>query len=603
MAPRPPLLSLKDVRLADGALSLFDGVEMALEPGAKACLVGRNGAGKSTLLKILAGRIQADSGDRATPPGIRIALVDQEPQIVGETLTDYASSDGAETYEAEAALEAFGLDPSRGTTGLSGGEARRAALAKALASQPDVLLLDEPTNHLDILAIEVLEQRLKQARFALLTVSHDRAFLEAVTNKCFWLEGRKVRRLDRGFAEFDAWADQVEAAEADEARRLNKVLERENAWLARGVQGRRARNEGRRRKLMELRAEKSAWQADQRGAVSMALESGGSQSKRIIEAKGLSKGFNGRTLIDNFSTRIQRGDRVAIVGRNGAGKSTLVKLLLGEIAADAGTVKLADNLQVVYVDQARAQLDPTKTLWDALTPLGGDQVMVRGQPRHVAGYAKDFLFTEGQLRQPVASLSGGERNRLLLAKALAQPADLLVLDEPTNDLDADTLDRLEDVLAEFDGVLLLVSHDRDFIDRLATSTIALDGKGHIVETPGGWKDFLEQNPDFLESRTASSSKRKMTSTSAPAPAAAAPRAGKLTYKDQRRLEELEKLVEAMPGILAALEKDLADPALYSRDPKRFDALMKRHTEAKGQLASAEDEWLALEEKRMALAGG
>ncbi len=600
MAPRPPLLSLKDVRLADGAVSLFEGVELALEPGAKACLVGRNGAGKSTLLKILAGLIPSDSGERAVPPGIRIALVDQEPKITGETLSAYAETGGAEHYEAEAALEVFGLDPFRSTVGLSGGEARRAALARALASQPDVLLLDEPTNHLDILAIETLEQRLKTARFALLTVSHDRAFLEAVTNKCFWLDNRKVRRLDKGFSEFDAWADQVEAAEADEIRRLNKVLERENAWLARGVQGRRARNEGRRRRLLELRGEKAAWQADQRGAVSMGLESGGSQSKRIIEAKGLSKAYNGRTLISNFSTRIQRGDRVAIVGRNGAGKTTLVKLLLGEIAADAGTVKLADELKVVYVDQARAQLDPTKTLWDALTPLGGDQVMVRGMPKHVAGYAKDFLFTEAQLRQPVASLSGGERNRLLLAKALAQPADLLVLDEPTNDLDADTLDRLEDVLADYDGVLLLVSHDRDFIDRLATSTIALDGRGHILETPGGWKDFLEQNPGFLEPQDASASRRKMASTTAPAAPA---KTAKLSYKDQRRLEELETLVETLPVTIAGFEKDLADPALYSRDPKRFDALMTSLTAAQKQLSQAEEEWFSLEEKRVSLLGG
>ena len=604
MAPRPPLLALKGVSLADGSLSLFEGVELTLEPGAKACLVGRNGAGKSTLLKILVGLIAPDSGERVMPPGTRIALVDQEPLITGETLSDYAQAGGAEHYEADAALEAFGLDPYRGTTGLSGGEARRAALARAIASQPDVLLLDEPTNHLDILAIETLEQRLKSARFSILTVSHDRTFLENVTNRCFWLDNRKVRRLDRGFSEYDAWADQVEAADADEARRLNKMLERENAWLARGVQGRRARNEGRRRRLLELRAEKVAWQADQRGTVSMGLESGGSQSKRIIEAKGLSKAFNGRTLISNFSTRIQRGDRVAIVGRNGAGKTTLVKLLLGEIAADAGTVKLAETLKVVYVDQARAQLDPTATLRQALTPLGGDQVMVRGQPKHVVGYAKDFLFTEAQLRQPVASLSGGERNRLLLAKALAQSADLLVLDEPTNDLDADTLDRLEDVLADYDGVLLLVSHDRDFIDRLATSTIALDGRGHIVETPGGWKDFLEQNPDFLESASGTS-RRKMSSTSVPiaTPAQPASKSTKLSYKDQRRLEELEALVVSLPAAIGGFEKELADPALYSRNPARFDALMKAISSAQAQLAEAENEWLALEDKRTALAGG
>ncbi len=604
MAAKPPLLALKDVRLADGSLQLFEGVELALDPGVKACLVGRNGAGKSTLLKILSGQIQADSGERALRPGTRISLVSQEPVIEGETLGDYAAAGGAEPYEADAALYAFGLDPMRGTTGLSGGEARRAALARALAEKPDILLLDEPTNHLDIIAIETLEALLKAARFAVLTISHDRAFLENVTQRCFWLEGRKVRRLDKGYAEFDDWADAAIAADIEEGRRLDKMLEKETYWLRRGVTGRRARNEGRLRRLNDLRAEKSARQAEQRGTVAMGLESGGSQSKRIIEARGLTKAYNGRTLIDGFSTRVQRGDRVAIVGRNGAGKTTLIKILLGQVEPDAGSVKVTEGLKVVYVDQARAQLNPNETLWDALTPGGGDQVMVRGMPRHVAGYAKDFLFTDNQLRQPVASLSGGERNRLLLARALAQPADLLVLDEPTNDLDADTLDRLEDVLAEFDGVLLLVSHDRDFINRLATSTIALDGRGHIVETPGGWSDFVEQNPDFLDPASSTSSRGRMNATSAAPTAPAAPKSpAKLTYKDQRRLEEIETLVERIPAEIAKAESELADPNLYARDPKKFDSLMKRLEASQAQLAALENEWLELEERRAALASG
>ena len=602
MAPKPPLLALKDVRLADGAHQLFEGVELALDPGVKACLVGRNGAGKSTLLKILSGQIQADSGERALRPGTRISLVSQEPVIDGATLGDYAAAGGAEPYEADAALYAFGLDPMKPTGGLSGGETRRAALARAIAEKPDILLLDEPTNHLDIVAIETLEEMLKSARFSVLTISHDRAFLENVTERCFWLEHRKVRRLDKGYAAFDDWADAVIQADIEEGRRLDKMLEKETHWLRRGVTGRRARNEGRLRRLNDLRAEKAARQAEQRGTVAMGLESGGAQSKRIIEARGLVKTYGERTLINGFSTRIQRGDRVAVVGRNGAGKTTLIKILLGQVDPDAGSVKVTDGLKVVYVDQARAQLNPNETLWDALTPGGGDQVMVRGNPRHVAGYAKDFLFTDAQLRQPVASLSGGERNRLLLARALAQPADLLVLDEPTNDLDADTLDRLEDVLAEFDGVLLLVSHDRDFIDRLATSTIALDGKGRIVETPGGWSDFIDQNPGFLDPAS-STAGRKMATTAPASVAPPPPKPTKLTYKDQRRLEEVEALMERIPAEIAAVEADLADPNLYARDPKRFDSLMKRLGASQNQLAELENEWLALEQKRAALAGG
>ena len=602
MAPKPPLLALKDVRLADGAHQLFEGVELALDPGVKACLVGRNGAGKSTLLKILSGQIQADSGERALRPGTRISLVSQEPLIEGATLGDYAAAGGAESYEADAALYAFGLDPTKSTGGLSGGETRRAALARAIAEKPDILLLDEPTNHLDIVAIETLEEMLKSARFAVLTISHDRAFLENVTERCFWLEHRKVRRLDKGYAAFDDWADSIVQADIEEGRRLDKMLEKETHWLRRGVTGRRARNEGRLRRLQDLRAEKAARQAEQRGTVAMGLESGGAQSKRIIEARGLVKTFGMRTLINGFSTRIQRGDRVAVVGRNGAGKTTLIKILLGQIEPDAGSVKITDGLKVVYVDQARAQLNPNETLWDALTPGGGDQVMVRGSPRHVAGYAKDFLFTDAQLRQPVASLSGGERNRLLLARALAQPADLLVLDEPTNDLDADTLDRLEDVLAEFDGVLLLVSHDRDFIDRLATSTIALDGKGRIVETPGGWSDFIDQNPGFLDP-AASTAARRMAPTATPSAAPPPPKPTKLTYKDQRRREEIEGLLERIPKEIAAAEGELADPDLYARDPKKFDSLMKRLAASQNQLGELETEWLELEEKRAALAGG
>ena len=589
------------MRLADGPRMLFDGVDLGLEPGVRACLVGRNGAGKSTLLRILAGEIQGDGGDRFLTPGARVVLLAQEPTITGETLLDYATAGGAADHEAEAELQAFGVDPSRSTKGLSGGEARRVALARALAEQPDVLLLDEPTNHLDIFAIETLEQELRTRRMAMLVVSHDRAFLERTTQRCFWLEDRRIWRLDKGFAAFEAWADKISADQAETLRRLNKAIERETYWFHRSITAQRTRNEGRARELKAMRERRSDLLRDKSGALAMTAQAGAASGQRVIEARGIAKRFGDRTLISGFSTRIQRGDRIAIVGPNGAGKTTLVKLLLGEIATDEGSVKLGSNLAVAYVDQARDTLKTDATLWEVLAPAGGDQVMVQGAPRHIAAYARDFLFQDSQLRQPVSSLSGGERNRLLLAKALAQTANLLVLDEPTNDLDMDTLDLLEDILGDYDGTLILVSHDRDFIDRLATSTIALDGQGRVVETPGGWKDFVSQNPDFF-----AAARNPGAKAAKPAPAAPPPppkRTGKLSFKDQHRLTTLEALTPKLAADIAALEKRLDDPALYARDPAGFNKIMQSLGRARADLAAAEDEWLVLEEKREALGTG
>ena len=587
------------MRLADGPRMLFDGVDMALEAGVRACLVGRNGAGKSTLMRILAGQNQVDGGDRIVTPGVRVVLLAQEPVITGETLLDYASAGGAEAHEAESELMLFGLDPHRTTKGLSGGETRRVALARALAERPEVLLLDEPTNHLDIFAIETLESELRSRRMAMLMVSHDRAFLERTTQRCFWLEDRRIWRLDKGFTDFDAWSEKIAADQVETLRRLSKAIERETYWFHRSITAQRTRNEGRARELNAMRQQRAELMRDRTGSMIMAAQSGDASGKRVVEARGLSKQFGDRVLIKDFSTRIQRGDRIAIVGPNGAGKTTLVKLLLGEIEADEGSVKLGTNLTVAYVDQARDTLKDDTTLRDALTPFGGDQVMVQGAPKHVAAYARDFLFQDSQLRQPVSSLSGGERNRLLLAKALAQPANLLVLDEPTNDLDMDTLDLLEDVLGRYDGTLILVSHDRDFVDRLATSTIALDGKGRAAETPGGWKDFIEQNPDFFAFQTSAPSKPK--ASSAPPPPAAPKKGAKLSFKDQHRLTELEALTLKLANDIAVQEKRLEDPALYARDPTGFDRIMKDLDRLRAKLSTAEDEWLALEEKREALA--
>jgi ATP-binding cassette subfamily F protein uup len=601
---RAPILALKDVRLADGPLMLFDGVDLALDARVRACLVGRNGAGKSTLLRILAGQIEPDGGERNIATGTRIAFVPQEPEIVGETLLDYATAGGAMDYQAEATLTDFGLDPQKAAKGLSGGEIRRAALARAFAEDADVILLDEPTNHLDILAIETLEEELAASKAAALIVSHDRAFLERVTKRCFWLEYRLVKRLDEGFAGFEDWAEKIAAQEAEEARRLDRFIQREQHWMARGVTARRARNEGRKRRLESLRQDKADRLKDTRKELNMGLASSGTSGKRVVEAKNVSKAFGDRVLLKNFSTRILRGDRVAVVGPNGAGKTTLVKVLLGEIPADEGDIKLGTNLEISYIDQARAKLSPEMTLRDVLLPLGGDQILVRGEPRHIVSYAKDFLFNDAQLRQPVRSLSGGERNRLLLAKALANPANVLVLDEPTNDLDMDTLDLLEDLLADYEGTLILVSHDRDFVDRLATSTIGLDGAGRTVETPGGWQDFISQNPGFFARLPVAAFAQAKAVAPPPAPPKAKPTAvGKLTYKDQRRLEELDALIAGAPAKIAKLESNLADAGLYRRDPAAFQRLSAELETIRTQLTSAEDEWLALEAQREALEVG
>lgn len=622
MAARPPLVALKDVRLQDGPRPLFDGVDLAVEPRSRAALVGRNGAGKSTLMKVVMGLIEPDSGDRSVQSAVRFAYVPQEPAITGATLLDYAASGEAESWTAEAWLTTFGLDPAKSTQGLSGGETRRAALAKAFAEEPDLLLLDEPTNHLDILAIELLENELLQARFAVLVVSHDRAFLNRVTDTVHWLEGRRVRTLNKGFVEFDDWSAKVMEEEAESLRRLTKKIEAETYTFYRSITAQRTRNEGRARALQAMRADRAERVKDLPRELNLGVDSGALSGKLVADIKGVSKSFSPpplgegdqaqpggggqpRTLFKNLTTRIIRGDRLGIVGPNGAGKTTLVKVLLGELAPDEGSVRMGANLEPVYLDQSREGLKSDMTLWDALTPGGGDSILVRGRSMHVAAYAKDFLFSEAQLRQPISTLSGGERNRLLLARALAKPANLLVLDEPTNDLDMDTLDKLEELLEGYDGTLILVSHDRDFIDRLATSTLALNGRGAIVETPGGWTEFVRQNPGFLQPIASSSPIREAAgeSAKAPQPPAAPPKkTAKLTYKDARRLEELERLIETLPADIARHDAALADPDLYSRDPKAFDRAMTAAAKARADLDAAEMEWLELEEKKSAMTG-
>ncbi len=602
MAARPPLVALKDIHLQDGQRPLFSGVDLAVEPRSRAALVGRNGAGKSTLMKVVMGLVEPDSGDRAVQAGTRFAYVPQEPVITGNTLIDYASSGAAETWTAESWLTTFGLDPYKSTQGLSGGEIRRAALAKAFAEEPEVLLLDEPTNHLDILAIELLEEELVSARFAILVVSHDRAFLNRVTNTVHWLEGRRVRTLNKGFAEFDDWAAKVLEEEAVALEKLTKTIERETETFYRSITARRTRNEGRARNLAALRAERAEKMKDTPRDLYMGVDSGAISGKLVADIKGVSKSFGDRTIFKNLTTRIIRGDRLAIVGPNGAGKTTLVKVLLGELAPDEGTVRMGANLEPLYLDQSREGLKSDMTLWDALTPGGGDSILVRGHSKHVAAYAKDFLFSEAQLRQPISTLSGGERNRLLLARALAKSANLLVLDEPTNDLDIDTLDKLQELLDGYDGTLILVSHDRDFVDRLATSTIAMNGRGDIVETPGGWSDFVRQNPGFIQAPEARRVEKAQPSDRASTQndRAATKKPTKLSFKDTHRLAEIEKLLESLPQEIAKQDAIMADPDLYSKNPAAFDKAMKAAEKARSELESIELEWLELEEKKAAL---
>jgi ATP-binding cassette subfamily F protein uup len=608
------LAQLKGVTLTLGGAPLFDGVDLALVAGERACLIGANGAGKSTLLRMLTGEQEPDSGIITLANGAHVAVTPQVPDFgAHETLLDYVEAGiGAgpiAPYLASANLESFGLDPARATAKLSGGEARRAGLARMFAADADILLLDEPTNHLDLPGILDLEARLSAFRGACLVISHDRRFLERVSTVTYWLRQRRVIRNNRGFDAFDTWAEEVETEEARTLARVETHLAAEERWLARGVTGRRARNEGRRRKLFALRAEQSARASAAQKATAVLEASKGAESGRIvIEARSIAKSFQtdggDRELIRDFSLKIMRGDRVGIIGPNGAGKTTLLEILLQRQKPDAGEVRHGANLAITYLDQKRDTLDPNVTIWDALCPLGGDQVLVRGQPRHVAAYARDFLFQPGQLRQPIGALSGGERNRLLLAIALAQPANLLVLDEPTNDLDMETQDALEEMLASYDGAILLVSHDRAFLDGVATQIVGAVGQARWVETPGGFADFEREHGGFshLPNRSAKAPQAN-TSPAVASPAAAPRRPRKLSFKEERRLGELEAALPRLERELATLEARLADPNLFAKDPPAFERAAQDLANKRAEKDASETEWLELDAKRDALARG
>ena len=612
MAP-PPLLTLTDIALTFGGAPLFSGASLSVGAGERVGVVGRNGSGKSTMLKIAAGLVEADSGVRFAQPGAKIAYLPQEPDLSAyPTLGAYVAADldEHEHYLADIAMEGLEVRADAPTDGASGGERRRAALARLLAGEPDLMLLDEPTNHLDITAIEWLEDYLSSTRTGYVLISHDRALMRKLTRVTLWVDRGVVRRLDEGFGGFEAWRDKVLEEEEAGRHKLDRLIKAEARWAVEGISARRTRNQGRVRRLADLRAERSA-QIMRAGPAAMALDSGATSGKIVIEAKGIAKSYEGRAVVRDFSIRIARGDRVAFIGPNGAGKTTLLKMLTGEIAPDAGTVKQGSNLAMAVFDQNRDRLDLDKSLWETLTgaaELGvsgkNDQIMVRGRPKHVVAYLKDFLFDERQARGPVRALSGGERARLLLSRIMARESNLLVLDEPTNDLDVETLDLLQELLAEFDGTVLLVSHDRDFIDRVATSVIASAGDGAWVEYAGGWSDHLAQKAGAQAGAQAAPVASAPARSAAPKPGASAKKtpARKLSYAQTRRLELLPDEMAALEREITLLERKLADANFYARDPRAFakatDALAERRT----SLERAENEWLTLESAREAAEG-
>src|SRR5262245_19781989 len=561
----PPLLALAGIRYRLGDQIILDGVELAVAPGERLSLVGRNGAGKSTLLRILAGEPIADSGTRFAQPGATIASLPQEPDFSGHpSVAHYVASalpDSLEPgdYRVLALLAEVKLDGTRNPAELSGGEARRAALARALVAEPDVLLLDEPTNHLDLPTIEWLEAKLQAWKGAYVLVSHDRRFLTNLARAVLWLDRGIVRRLDKGFDAFEEWSTEILEREATERRKLDRLIERETEWAAKSIRARRTRNEGRLRALAELRRPRQP-QIGPTGRA--AIEAGAAESSGTlaIAARHISKHWDGRTVIRDFSTRIFRRDRVGLIGPNGAGKTTLLRMLIGELQPDTGSVKLGANLVPVVIDQRRGELDPDKTPWEILAERN-DHLLVRGRQMHVMSYLREYLFRDEQARQPVRTLSGGERNRLLLAKALAAPSNLLVLDEPTNDLDADTLDLLQEALSDYDGTVLLVSHDRDFLDRLVTSTIALEGDGTAIEYAGGYSDYLLQRGP-REAPIATPAPRKEKALAPPL----REQKQRLGYKRERALAELPKKMEKLQTEIGTLQAALADADLYRRDP-------------------------------------
>ena len=600
---RAPLLQLSSISLTFGGNPLYDGLDLTVQEGDRVALVGRNGSGKSTLMKVMAGLVEPDQGARTVPSGTRVGYMEQEPDLSAfATLGDYAASglSEAERYRIEMVAEGLKFRPDAPVATASGGERRRAALAKLLAEAPELMLLDEPTNHLDVQAIGWLEDYLRDTRTAYVLISHDRAFLRHLTQAVLWIDRGQVRRLEKGFEHFEDWRETLWAEEDEARHKLDRKIKAEAKWAVEGISARRKRNMGRVRALQALRAER-AGQIRRQGTALMELESGPASGKRVIEAKGLVKTFGDKAIVRGFDLRVLRGDRVAFVGPNGVGKTTLLKMLTGELAPDAGTVTHGTNLEMAVFDQTRATLDFSMTLWDGLVNdpemrVSGrsDQVMVRGQPKHVVAYLKDFLFDESQARAPIGSLSGGERARLLLARIMAKPSNLLVLDEPTNDLDVETLDLLQDILGAYAGPVLLVSHDRDFIDRVASTTIAMEGDGRATVYAGGWTDYQAQRA-LTAAPAAAAPEKAAPKKPAEAPKEAAKKSG-LTFTEKHRLEALPGIIEKLEREIGKLHELLSDPDLFTREPVKFAKASDMLGEREAALAAAEEEWLLLEEK-------
>ncbi|MBD8618821.1 ATP-binding cassette domain-containing protein [Sphingomonas sp. CFBP 13728] len=585
-----PILAFEGLGLVQGSGWLFRNLDIHIGPRDRLALIGRNGAGKTTLLKLLGGSVQADEGRRTIVPGTRVVILEQEPDLRGfATLRDYvmAGDDAPVNYEADSIADQLGIDLSREAASASGGERRRAAIVRALSQDPDVLLLDEPTNHLDIGAIEWIEDWLKRFRGAFVVISHDRTFLTRLTKQTLWLDRGAIRRAEIGFGGFEAWTEQVYAEEQRQAEKLDARLKLEEHWLLRGVTGRRKRNQGRLTKLHEMRAERASMIGPQ-GSANLTTASDDTKSKVVIDAKNVTKVYGDRTIIGDLTLRVTRGDRIGIVGRNGAGKSTLLKLLTGEIQPDSGSIKLAQTLDAVVIDQQRSLMAPEKTVREVVVD-GGEWIDVLGVRKHIHGYLKDFLFDPNMVDAKIGSLSGGERSRLLLAREFAKPSNLLVLDEPTNDLDLETLDLLQEVIGDYDGTVLIVSHDRDFLDRTVTITLGLDGSGTVDVVAGGYEDWEKRRVSTTTGKRAS---KKVAAT---APAVSAPRA-KLTYKDQRDYELLPKRIEELDAQMAADAVKLAKPDLYMRDHATFAKLTAAIEKARAEKEAAELRWLELAEQ-------
>lgn len=600
---RAPLLQLNDISLTFGGDPIFHDLDLVVQTGDRVALVGRNGSGKSTLMKVMAGLIEADRGGRVIPPGTSVGYMEQDPDLSAyATLGDFATAnlDPAEAYKVDIVAEGLKFDPSISVASASGGERRRAALAKLLAEAPDLMLLDEPTNHLDIEAIAWLEDQLSTTRAGFVLISHDRAFLRALTRATLWIDRGQVRRQEQGFGAFEDWRDKVWADEDEARHKLDRKIKSESRWAVEGISARRKRNQGRLRELQAMRADRASM-IKRQGIAEMALASGPKSGRRVVEATGIAKTFGDRTILRPFDLRVMRGDRVAFVGPNGAGKTTLLKLLIGEMEPDQGTVTLGTGLEMAVFDQNRAKLDPDMTLWDSLAsdPAMGvsgkaDQILVRGQPKHVVGYLKEFLFDERQARAPVRSLSGGERARLLLAKIMARESNLLILDEPTNDLDIETLDLLQDLLGDYDGTVLLVSHDRDFLDRVATTTIAMPGDGTATTYAGGWSDYQAQKGETTVAPTDKPAP-KQAAKPAEKPADKPAQSG-LSFTEQHRLDALPAIIERLEAEIAKLEQFLMDPDLFTKEPLKFKKATEALVERQTALGDAEEEWLTLEAK-------